>query len=260
MKKIGFVVFLIAFAAAAFLFKKFSLSSTSFISGAPPDGIPESEVPPLDPWQKLRVTWQRPNQPPTIALQVGHLNSQDVPEELKNLRANTGASGGGYTEVQINKDIAEKTAVLLRAQGIHTEILPATVPPDYWADAFIAIHADGSTDPATSGYKIARPWRDLSGDADTLVSLLQNSYQAHTDLPIDPNITRNMRGYYAFAWWRYEHAIHPMTTAAIVETGFITNPKDRKIIVNQQDKVSKALAEGIVNFLKQQGLMTQPEG
>jgi hypothetical protein len=219
------------------------------ISGAPPDGIPESEVPPLDLWQEMVMNWTRPAGPAKVALQVGHWKNDEIPNELERLRGNTGASGGGHTEVSVNLAIAEKTAVLLRAKGVEVDIIPSTVPPDYWSDAFIAIHADGSTDRSVSGFKIARPWRDLTGRADDLVSILEKEYQDATKLRIDPNITRNMRGYYAFAWWRYDHSIHPMTPAVIVETGFITNANDRKIIVGKQDVVSQALADGITNFL-----------
>jgi hypothetical protein len=68
---------------------------------------------------------------------------------------------------------------------------------------------------------------------------------------IDPNITRNMRGYYAFNSRRYEHSIHPMTPGAIVETGFITNASDRRIIVNNPKKSAEGIANAILLFLKE---------
>lgn len=225
------------------------------VTGAPPNGIPENEVPDVDPMAWIK-DWKRPNQPPTVGLQVGHWKNSELPEELSSLIGNTGATGGGKTEVEINLLIAQTTADILEAQGISVDILSATIPPDYWADAFVAIHADGSTSPAASGFKIAGPWRELTGKSDQLVALLESEYQAATNLPIDPNITRNMRGYYAFSWWKYDHSIHPMTTAVIVETGFITSPIDRKIIVNQPHISAEALASGILLFLKAQGIIT----
>lgn len=219
-------------------------------SGAPPYGIAESEIPPLNPWEELRRNWQRPPGPARVGLQVGHLENDRLPEELSQLIGNTGAAAGGYTETEVNLAIAEQTAALLRARGVAVDILPATVPPDYWADAFIAIHADGSTDPSTTGFKIAAPWRDLTGKADSLVSILEQTYQAATGLPKDDNITRNMRGYYAFSWWRFEHSIHPMTTAVIVETGFLTNRSDRKLIAENSAVPAQALADGIFNYLQ----------
>ena len=190
-----------------------------------------------------------------MGLQVGHLKNEELPEELSKLIGNTGASAGGWSEAEVNLRIAERTAELLRSQGVVVDVLPATVPPAYWADVFIAIHADGSTDTGASGFKIAAPWRDLTGNADNLVIALEATYQQVTSLPKDPNITRNMRGYYAFSWWRYRHAIHPMTTAAIVETGFLTNPSDRRIIVLEHERPARALALGITDYLKMQQLL-----
>jgi len=220
------------------------------LTGAPPYGQNENDIPPLTPWQRLQQNWQRPDGPPRVGLQVGHLNSSELPEELKRLRNNGGATAGGYTEVEVNQIIATKIGEVLNKQGIEVDILPATVPPNYWADVFIAIHADGSTDTGTSGFKIASPWRDLTNKADQLVQQLESAYQEKTKLKIDPNITRNMRGYYAFSWWRYNHAIHPMTTAAIVETGFLTNWSDRQMLTQNPDLPAEALGQGIVSFLK----------
>lgn len=229
-------------------------TSVPTATGAPPYGEPESAAPELEPYSWLR-NWQRPEGPAKVALQVGHWKNNELPEELSRLIGNTGASGGGKTEAEVNLAIAEKTAELLRIQGITVELLPATVPPNYWADVFIAIHADGSTSTTTSGYKIAAPWRDFTGTADELVSHLELEYEAATGFSKDPNITRNMRGYYAFSWWRYDHAMHPMSTAAIVETGFLTSPADRKIIVDQPDIPAQALAKGITNYLQERSLL-----
>jgi N-acetylmuramoyl-L-alanine amidase len=225
------------------------------LTGAPPYGQDETDIPPLTPWQRLQQNWQRPDSPPRVGLQVGHLNSSELPEELKRLRNNSGATAGGYTEVEVNQVIANKIAKILRQKDITVDILPATIPPNYWADVFIAIHADGSTDTTASGFKIASPWRDLTKKADQLVQQLESTYQEKTNLKIDPNITRNMRGYYAFSWWRYNHAIHPMSTAAIVEMGFLTNRSNRQMLTGNPDLPAKALAQGIVSFLKSEKII-----
>lgn len=224
------------------------------ISGAPPYGEPESAVPVGDP-NSWRTNWVRPDKPPTVGIQVGHWKNSELPEELSRLIGNTGASGGGKSEAEVNLAIAQLVADQLEEKGVVVEIIPATVPPDYWADVFVAIHADGSENTRTSGYKIAAPWRDLSGDASGLVDRMESLYAASTNLPQDPNITRNMRGYYAFAWWRYDHSIHPMTTALIVETGFLTSSHDRQIIVDLPEKSATPIAEAIVWYLKQEALL-----
>lgn len=224
------------------------------ISGAPPYGEDETQIPNLDPYAWIH-DWKRPNGPPKVGLQAGHWKSAEAPDELERLRTNTGSSGGGKWEWEVNKDIAERTAALLIPHGIQVEILPATVPPDFWADAFVAIHADGNTDSRVSGYKVSPPWRDLTGNAGKLSTHIATAYEESTKLPADPNISRNMRGYYAFSFWRYEHSVHPMTSSAIVETGFLTNPGDRRIIVQNPQVAAEGLAAGILEFLSSQGLL-----
>lgn len=224
------------------------------ISGAPPYGEPEGAIPELDRDAWLS-NWKRPDVPATVGIQVGHWKNDELPEELSQLIGNTGASGGGKTEAEVNLAIAERTAQILRDKGVTVDIIPATVPQRYWADAFIAIHADGSEKSSTTGFKIAAPWRDFSGNASTLVSLLRDEYRAATNMYEDPNISRNMRGYYAFSWWRYDHAVHPMTTSAIVETGFLTSPADRRIIVAQPEIPAQAIADGVIKYLDQEGLL-----
>ena len=199
--------------------------------------------------------WKRPEGPPHIALQAGHWKNSELPDEFKRLREQGGgASGGGKKEWEVNLAIAQETKKMLEEEGFEVEILPATIPPSYWADVFVAIHADGSSDSATSGFKVASSWRDFTGKADELVSLLEEEYVNSTDMNLDPNVTRNMKGYYAFSWWRYEHALHPMTTAVIIETGFLTNSHDRQMLINTPQKPAQAIADSIVVFLAKERL------
>jgi len=230
------------------------------ISGAPPYGIPEEEIPevvgPYSQWNN----WQRPAGPATVTLQVGHWQNDQFPEELARLRGNTGASGGGKWEWEVNLKIAELTRDLLEQEGVVVTILPATVPHEHLADVFLAIHADGNENRSVRGYKFAGPWRDLTGKSPALVQLLDEHYARVTGIPYDDNITKNMRGYYAFSWWRFEHAIHPMTTAAIAETGFLTSPVDRRIIVDQPQLSAQAISQAILEYLRQQQLLPAVQG
>lgn len=199
--------------------------------------------------------WTRPEGPARVGLQVGHWKSDEVPEELEKLKGNTGASGGGKSEWEVNYQIAMLTKTLLEKEGITVDILPATVPEQYWADVFVSIHADGSTSINTSGFKAATPRRDLTENADELLASIESTYQEATGLKKDPNISRNMKGYYAFGWWRYDHAVHPMTTSLILETGFLTNPSDRTIIVDNPQLSAEGLANGIITYLNNQKLI-----
>lgn len=192
--------------------------------------------------------WKRPEGPLKVALQAGHWKAAEAPEELKRLRQN-GTAAAGHSEWSVNLAIAEKTAEMLRERGYEVEVLPTTIPPDYYADAFVAIHADGNPDTDVSGYKASGPRRDFSGKGRQLSDLLDAHYAEATGLPYDPNVTRNMLGYYAFNWRRYEHSLHPMTPAAILETGFLTNASDRRIIVSNQEVAARGVADAVTAFL-----------
>lgn len=229
-------------------------SSGEVISGAPPydpgsDYVNETEE------ERLLRDWKRPDGPVRVALQVGHWKTDELPEELHRLRGNTGATGGGKSEWEVNYAIAERAKTLLEEEGVTVKILPATIPPRYYADVFVSIHADGNTDPTKTGYKAAAPRRDTSGKTDELLSVIEDAYEDATGLVRDPNVTRNMRGYYAFSWRRYEHTTHPMTPAVILETGFLTSPSDRRIIVSRPDISAQGLAGGILTFLQRQNLL-----
>src|SRR5205807_5807509 len=86
-----------------------------------------------------------------IGLQAGHWQNDQVPPELGRLQA--GAVGGGKQEWQVNLDVAERTAALLQASGVEVDVLPATVPPRYRANLFLALHADGDPAGEARGFK-----------------------------------------------------------------------------------------------------------
>lgn len=226
--------------------------------GAPPYDITFNEREDMDRFsqaQRLAATWKRPEGPAKVGLQVGHWKNDELPEELHRLEGSTGASGGGKTEWEVNLAIAQETQKILETQGVSVDILPAAIPQQYWADAFVAIHADGNANTSVSGFKAAAPRRDLSSNAQQLLSAVEEAYDAATDLTKDPNVSRNMRGYYAFAWWRFDHAIHPMTPGIIIETGFLTNPADRRLIVDNPRRAAEGVAAGVLAFLANQQLL-----
>lgn len=241
-----FFVILVSITSGFLILKQINLGSK--ISGAPPYGEPLEQVPEVDPFAEIR-NWKRPDGPPKVGIQIGHYKNDEVPEELERLRDNTGSAGGGKWEWEVNYEIAHLVSEDLLKKGIMVDILPTTIPPSYWADVFIAIHADGSEDRSKSGFKFASPWRDFTGKSEELVLLLEKKYEEATGLMKDENISRNMRGYYAFSWWKYEHSIHPMTTAVIAETGFLTNNGDQRLLIDNPEISANAISEGIIEYL-----------
>ncbi len=190
-----------------------------------------------------------PGTPPRVGLQVGHLRSNELPDELARLRNSTGTRWGDVTEADLNLDIVNRIKPLLEAQGAVVDVIPATVPIAYDADAFVAIHADGSASAAARGWKLATPWR-TSEASRALMNAVAAAYGPATGLPEDVGgVTVNMKGYYAFNYRRHQHAIARTTPAIIVEMGFMTNAADRSVLFGQPDRVARGIADGIMAYL-----------
>lgn len=186
-----------------------------------------------------------------VALQAGHWKNNEMPVQLSDLIGNTGTSGGGRREVDLNLDVANRVATLLRAAGVTVDVLPATVPTGYTVDAFVAIHADGNASTRSRGFKMSTRWRSSVALQDTmLVDVITEQYRAATGLPEDDAVTRNMRGYYAYAPFRPNFRVSNFTPGAIVEMGFMTNAADRAVMFNQTDKVASGIAQGVLKYLK----------
>jgi N-acetylmuramoyl-L-alanine amidase len=182
-----------------------------------------------------------------IALQAGHWRADEAPRELRGLRRN-GTSWEGTAEWEVNLNIAQHAADLLEEMGYEVDVLPAVVPPAHRADLFIAIHADGSTDPSASGYRVASARRDRTGKAGRLATLLERSYGEATGLRRLPTVTRRMRNYYAFNYRRYRHSLHPTTPGVIIETGFLTNWSDRRVIMDAPERAARGIVEAVTAF------------
>src|SRR5258708_9773593 len=85
-----------------------------------------------DPPGYVRISPPRvPDGPRRVGIQAGHWMTDNVPQELRRLEDQTGASWDGYNEVDINLDIAPRVAALLRATGLAVDLLPPPIPARY---------------------------------------------------------------------------------------------------------------------------------
>lgn len=198
----------------------------------------------------------REQEPPRVGLQIGHYRIEELTEDQARLRSQTGGSGGGHREVDVNLAVVQRAAAILAGHGVTVDVLPATVPHGYRADAFVAVHCDASPtgDTGVRGYKLAR-YRDsvIPAQEDALIEAIGASYGVATGLPRDANVTRAMTGYYAFNQRRFQTIIAVDTPGVIVELGYLTNPDDRAVLVGRTDLVAAALADGIIRFLRASG-------
>jgi N-acetylmuramoyl-L-alanine amidase len=204
--------------------------------------------PPIDRVRGVISPWR-------VGIQAGHWKIDELPAELTRLRSDTGAQWGVLSEAEVNLAIARRVALQLEEAGVVVDLLPATVPPDYDADAFVAIHADDGGGSRENGWKVAAPWRSSEASR-KLRDSVAFAYALATGLPSDRyGVSYNMRGYYAFSWTRFSHAIAPATPAAIIETGFLTSAADRRIIVEDPDRAARGISLGIILFLAQRASM-----
>lgn len=190
-----------------------------------------------------------PATPRRVVIQAGHWLSSQMPYQLSEFR-NDGAYAGGIAEWQVNLDIANRAANLLRARGYDVRVVPATVPIGCQADAFVALHADGDSDPTVHGFKAAYPHYINNPANRRFLADLYIEYGAATGLTRDYAITRNMSGYYAFYARRQPYAVDPRTPMLILEMGYLSNPSDRQFMTAHDDLAALGVANGIDRYLQ----------
>ncbi len=187
--------------------------------------------------------------PRWVTLQVGHLRNEDLPDELRHLVSNTGAFAAGVSEVNVNEEVAQKSAQRLIERGYNIDLLDATVPVGYTTDLFLAIHADGNIYSSVRGFKAVAPWNSVPA-SDDFVGFLYEEYGKATRLPTDPMTSVAMANYYAFNPWRYRHAVTPNVPSALLEMGFVTNPQDRKTLTLEQDRIAWGIANAVDRYFR----------
>jgi N-acetylmuramoyl-L-alanine amidase len=200
---------------------------------------------------RIPVPKNVPTGPRRVAIQAGHWKSDEAPDELRRLIPQTGAAWEGITEVEIDLDIAQRVVVILNSKGIAVDILPTTIPVGYVADAFVALHADSDGVGENSGFKMAHGARRGPYE-DALLNDIKDRFGAATGLEYDArHVSRNMSGYFAFSWSRFQHAVAAHTPAVILEMGYVSNDDDRALMVDKPDLLATAIADGVLKFLNE---------
>ncbi|HHH40959.1 MAG TPA: N-acetylmuramoyl-L-alanine amidase [Chloroflexi bacterium] len=154
----------------------------------------------------------------------------------------------GLTEVEINKDVAERVVFTLRKMGYRADLLAEWDErlQGYQADALVSIHADSCLYPEASGFKVARVTDSvIPEEEDRLVACLADRYARRTGLRFHRNsITYDMTRYHTF----YE--IDPLTPGAIIEVGFML--ADRDLLTRRPDLVAQGIIDGLLCYLREE--------
>lgn len=162
----------------------------------------------------------------------------------------------GLTEVEINSNVATFVQKKLTDLGYEAELLDEFDArlSGYQAILLISIHADSCeyiNDSAT-GFKVAAALSETKVDnATRLVSCMADRFHKVTGLDYHyQSITPDMTYYHAF------NEIDPLTTAAIIETGFMN--LDQEILTKKPELIAEGIVEGIQCYLNNEGVEPTP--
>lgn len=154
----------------------------------------------------------------------------------------------GLTEAEVNQSIATLVQKYLVEAGMDVDILREFDPKlaGYQASALVSIHNDSCSyiNDQARGFKVAAALASPNPERATrLTSCLRARYGQITQLPLhSTSVTVDMTSYHAF------DEIHPDTTAAIIETGFLY--LDREYLTQETDEVAHGIADGVLCYIR----------
>ena len=169
-----------------------------------------------------------------------------------------GACGNGLRECDIVFRIGERVEKYLRAVGIEKKLLQTDSPTrtlneicdpanDWGADYFISIHCN-------SFNTYAHGTETFCYSYNSVAEKLANAIQERIIKTIPELTDRGVR--------TADFAVLRKTNmpAVLVETAFIDNPSDAKILVEHEDDFARAISCGVTDFLSlpKPDLMTCP--
>ena len=158
----------------------------------------------------------------------------------------------GLTEAEVNQNIATQVQKQLNEKGFAVDLLKEFDPRlrDYTALALVSIHADSCNyiNENATGFKVAAALASPDPERATrLTACLRSRYAGATDLPLhSTSVTADMTDYHAFG------EIHPSTTAAIIETGFLN--LDRQYLTENSEQVALGITNGILCFIDEEDI------
>ena len=162
----------------------------------------------------------------------------------------------GTTEVKVNLTIATLVQQKLSAQGFQVDLLQEFDPrlEGYQAVVMVSIHNDTSDylNNQATGYKIAASMSNRDPNrANRLTACLRDRYAQVTGLSFHPgSITNDMTDYHSF------EEIDPVTTAAIIEAGFLN--LDKTILTQEPGRIADGIVAGILCYINNESIAPTP--
>jgi N-acetylmuramoyl-L-alanine amidase len=165
----------------------------------------------------------------------------------------------GVTEQQVNLKIATIVQQQLNSKDQYQVDLLQEEDSrliGYQGVLLVSIHNDSCviSNEMTTGFKIAPSSAGNYPDrSQRLADCLFDRYQKATLLPYHPgSITPDMTDYHAF------REINPDTSAAIIETSFLSNPVDYALLTEHPDIVATGIVNGILCYLNNETVDATP--
>jgi N-acetylmuramoyl-L-alanine amidase len=158
----------------------------------------------------------------------------------------------GFTEAELNQDIATRVQKQLIEQGIDVILLKEfdLNLTGFKAAALVSIHADscGYINDEARGYKVAASLANKNPEFSTrLTACIRLRYAQATNMPLhSSSVTPDMTSYHAFS------EIDDSTPAAIIETGFMN--LDRDYLTHNANAVAQGITQGVLCFLNNESL------
>ena len=152
----------------------------------------------------------------------------------------------GLTERSVNETVATYVQQYLIEEGYDVDVLKEFDPKlsGYQASVLISIHADSCDfiNNQATGFKVSSAMSNPHPErAARLTGCMRSRYSQATGLTLHHSITPDMTSYHAF------DEIHPDTTAAIIEVGFLN--LDRQMLTQQPDLIAQGIYAGITCFI-----------
>lgn len=155
-----------------------------------------------------------------------------------------GAIGKITTEAEICAKLGELVKHYLCIAGLTCNLLQddnlnevTTASNDWGTDLFVSIHCNGFSDPNANGTEVLCYSRD--SESEKLAMLIQSQLIStiHTT-------DRGIKERPGLCVLRATNC-----TAVLVETAFITNPKEEQLLLEFTDDIARAIARGVTDYI-----------